>query len=103
MAWVVDPELEQRRREVLDLLALAKAEASFMESACQDLVREVSELVGGTQLGDKLVSDLHAAVSFTGDSKSHIDGAQNEARQINIKKWQDSDSQEQSGKSSNGY
>ena len=36
-----------------------------MESACQDLVREVSELVGGTQLGDKLVSDLHAAVSFT--------------------------------------
>ena len=69
MAWVVDPELEQRRREVLDLLALAKAEASFMESACQDLVREVSELVGGTQLGDKLVSDLHTAVSYTGDSK----------------------------------
>lgn len=89
MPWVVDPVLEQRRREVLDLLALARAETLFMESFCEDLICEVSELVGGTQLGEKLVSDLRAAVSFTGDSKSCSDSARDEARRIRIVTWQE--------------
>lgn len=89
MPWVVDPALERRRREVLDLLTLARAETLFMESFCEDLICEVSELVGGTQLGEKLVSDLRAAVYFTGDSKSCSDGARDEVRRISIETWQE--------------
>ena len=89
MPWVVDTSLERRRREVLDLLAFARAETSFMESACEDLVCEVTELVGGTRLGEKLVSDLRSAVSYAGDSKSCSDSARDEAREIRIVTWQE--------------
>ena len=60
-----------------------------MESACEDLVCEVTELVGGTRLGEKLVSDLRSAVSYAGDSKSCSDSARDEAREIRIVTWQE--------------
>lgn len=87
MPWVVDPDLEQWRRETLDLLALARSELSFMESACEDLSNLTSELVSGTSLGDRLATDMRASVSFVGQSKARCDSARVAAQAICIERY----------------
>lgn len=87
MPWVIDPELQGRRQRILDLLTLARAETSFMESASEDLLRETVELVAGTPLGDKAAYQVRASISHIGSSTANIDDARVSARQINIRKW----------------
>ena len=87
MPWVVDPLFEQWRREALDLLALARAELSFMEAACEDLSGYASERVAGTSLGDRLVVDMRASVSFVGQATANCDSARAAAEDICVERY----------------
>lgn len=100
MPWVVDPELQKQRQKVLDLLSLARAETSFMESACEDLLLNTTTLVAGVPLGDKAVNELRSSISHIQAATTNTDSARRSAWDINIMKWEPPEEEEPEAQSS---
>lgn len=84
MPWVVVPKLANRRKRVLELLALARNVTSTLEDACSDLYQSTEALVAGVPFGDKAASSVKLSIGAIHGATARCDSAREAARQIQI-------------------